>query len=53
MITIARLEEELRPYFHDLLMEVARAQGARIASASEFVSIEIADKLRAHFKRRG
>lgn len=52
MITIARLEEELRPYFHDLLMDVARAQGSRISSALESVPIEIAEKIRNHFKRR-
>jgi hypothetical protein len=52
MITIARLEEELRPYFHALLMDVARAQGARITSALEPVPLEIAEKIRVHFKRR-
>jgi hypothetical protein len=52
MITIARLEEELRPYFHNLLMDVARAQGARITSALESVPIEIAEKIRGYFKRR-
>jgi hypothetical protein len=52
MISIARLEEELRPYFHDLLMDVARAQGARITSALESVPTEIAEKIRVHFKRR-
>jgi hypothetical protein len=52
MITIARLEEELRPYFHDLLMDVARAKGARITSALESVPIEIAEKIRGYFKRR-
>ena len=51
-ISIARLEEELRPYFHALLMDVARAQGARITSALESVPIEIAEKIRVHFKRR-
>ena len=52
MITIARLEEELRPYFHALLMDVARAQGARITSALESVPIGIAQKIRVYFKRR-
>jgi hypothetical protein len=52
MITIARLEEELRPYFHNLLMDVARAQGARITSALESVPIEIAEKIRGYFERR-
>ncbi len=52
MISIVRLEEELPPYFRALLMDVARAQGARITSHSESVPIEIAEKIRAHFKRR-
>ena len=50
-ITIVRLEEELRPYFHDLLMD-GREPSARITSALESVPIEIAEKIRRHFKRR-
>ena len=52
MISISRLAAELRPHFHDLLVNLARAEGARTTSAMESVPIEVAERIRVYFKRR-